>query len=673
MMEAQVKYTLDDFPPFPDEKDDTGRFKRAIAQMPPGSVLTVSAGRYFVKEITVTKSISLWFAEGTILEATDEATAFLFKFAGDVSANGYRLLREVQRGEQVLILPVATCDIEVGDLIWLRDDCARKADGQQEVNCEMHEVAELIYVEQELLDKRDQWRRWSQCVTPGLRADSSYDQEKKAYRWVVCSASVTGEARLCSHSVPIEAGRVYQLEVAVQLEQPHHLEAGTCNVVWEGERGEEISRSDVVSFSYRGWQIYYGTNLIAPAKAVNARISIGLNTSPIVQESTLWLKKASFKKMATKLVLKDRVRLPKRIAQVNVAKVSPLSDCRVTNFCYRLKAGASKGFGILAQQVRRFHVDGLYAEQGVESAIQVRRSMDVIIENFTVMPPQRVGSGQGYGVQFYGGNLGVIVRNGYAWRTRHAVDLDSTFDAVVENVTAVEGKGVSFLLTHNGWGGDLLFRHCRSIRSGSSGFVAEAQGVADPYLLMHPNMQIVDCYWQRESTEAGMGYYGFGVWWKAPVTGRVERFVAQIGTGRQDAKGHDNAAVRLLPVGNQLYLHRVAGRGLSRGIMIADSHCPIEAKTHDYIVVNQICLQDCQSAFYVNGGWGKRLFMSDLWLDRIKRYVIEGNQSGGYAALLIERVTIARSPALRFFQRPAPSLGSILRGWMRKRWKKGRQ
>ncbi|MFC7443102.1 right-handed parallel beta-helix repeat-containing protein [Laceyella putida] len=675
-MNGQINYTLSDFPPYPDETDDTGRFKRAIEAMLPGGVLHVPAGQYLVKEIAVTKPISLWFAEGAILEATDETTAFLFQFAGDVSASGYPLLREVVRGERTLILPQAPCDIQAGDLIWLRDDCARVSDGQQDLNCEMHEVVDVIYEEQELLaeakfkGEADRWIKWGERVSPGLSVEHSYDQVEQAQKLHLRSASLTGEAMVCSNPVPVEAGRTYQLEVSAKVEWPSHEGRGCCYVAWEGKKGEPIARSDVISFSYQGWQIYYGCNLIAPSGASKARIFIGLQAAQTAVEGTVWVKNAAFKQTSTKLVLKDFVRLPKRVARVNVRKITPLQFCQVINFRYRLKQGAHKGFGILAQQVRYFYVNGLYAEQGVESAIQVRRSMDVIIENFTIMPPQRVGSGQGYGVQFYGGNLGVIVRNGCTWRTRHAVDLDSTFDALVEGVTDVEGKGVSFLLTHNGWGGDMVFRHCRAIRSGSSGFVAETQGVTNPYTLMHPNIHIVDCYWQRASSEGDVVCYGFGIWLKAPVSGRVERFTAQVGTGQGYVKGHDNGAIRLLPVRNQLRVHHLVARGVRRGIIIAHPHEVSETGAHHYIFVSQVCLEHCRSAVYVNGGWGKRLFMSDMLLDRIEKYVIEGNGTGGYQTFVMERVSITRSPSVRFFQHvSSPRTGSAFRGWIRKIWR----
>ncbi|PRZ15391.1 hypothetical protein CLV36_104114 [Laceyella sediminis] len=653
-MQGHVIYQLGDFPPFPGETDDTGRFKRAIRAMAPSGTLFVPAGLYAVKEITVTKSISLWFAEGAWVEASDRETAFLFRFAGEKSADGYPMLREAKRGDRALYLPPSAArDIKEGDVIWLSDDSARPSDGQQEINCEVHEVAEVEFRERELLGDA--------VENAGLRVWESWEDSPSGPR---------GTALICSEPIPVEAGRFYRLEVSAKHGISDNGVSRSCYVEWVGKQGKMIARSDVISFSYKGWHVHQGCNWVAPRGATCARIFLRLPSEQAVQSRSLSVEQVSFKEVFTKLTVCDFIRLPKRVARVNVVKITPLMHCRIVNFRYRLKQGASKGFGILAQQVRHFHVNGLYAEQGVESAIQVRRSMDVTVENFMILPPQRLGSGQGYGVQFFGGNLGVVVRNGYACRTRHAVDLDSTFDAVVEGVTDMEGRGVSFLLTHNGWGGDMVFRHCRSLCSGSSGFVAETQGAANPYDLTHPNIHIIDCAWQRDVRPGNGLCYGFGVWLKAPVSGRIERFTAEAGMGLHDVEGMDNAAVRLLPVGNRLHVCDVAARGLRRGLVIAHPHETDETEPDRYICVDRISVQHCQSAIYVNGGWGKRLYLRDLTLDQVKKYVIEGNQTGGYEAFVMERVSITNSPSAKLFQSgPMPRSGSVVRGWIRRVWR----
>ncbi|MBA4542700.1 right-handed parallel beta-helix repeat-containing protein [Thermoactinomyces daqus] len=367
----------------------------------------------------------------------------------------------------------------------------------------------------------------------------------------------------------------------------------------------------------------------------------------------------------TEIVLKDFVRLPKTISKTgrNLVKIEPLDHVTVENFRYRLKEGAVCGFGIWAKHMRHFRVSGLDGERSVESGIQVRRSLYVTVERFHLRNPQQIGSGQGYGIQFYGGNNHVIIRDGITWKMRHSVDLEGTFDALVENVTDYEGQGVSFLISHNGWCSDITFRQCQAIRSRSSGFVAESQGVPDPFSLFHHNIQILDCRWHRDRNPSDLAGYGFGVWFKCPVSGRISNFLARYGEGGSYTPGQDNGAIRLLPVGVDMTLEGIRGEGLRRGIILAHTGPSRQLSPSDSIHLQNVTLSHCFSALYIQHGTGKNLLIRDLTVHHIEKYLIEGNAVGGYRLFSIDGLTVTDSPNLTLFGAiPKPDVKKGLAG-----------
>jgi hypothetical protein len=246
---------------------------------------------------------------------------------------------------------------------------------------------------------------------------------------------------------------------------------------------------------------------------------------------------------------------------------------------------------------------------------------------------------------------------------RHSVDLEGTFDALIENVADYEGQQVSFLISHNGWCSDITFRQCRAYHSRSSGFVAESQGVKDPFCLAHHNIQILDCQWHRDRNPDDPAGYGFGVWLKCPASGRIANFLARYGDGRSYTPGQDNGAIRLLPAGVNITIDGIRGEGLRRGIILAHSRPCKQTGPSSHIRLQNVTLRHCYSAVFIQHGTGKKLLIRDLTADHIEKYLIEGNAAGGYRFFAMEGLSVTDSPNITLFGAlPTSDSGECLKG-----------
>lgn len=661
-------YHLEDFPRLPDETDDIGRFRRAIHAMPSGSRLMVPPGRYFLEEICIRKPISICFDKKAVVEPVHVNAPYILKWEGGTGYHDYCLAHDLKRGDRSFWILQTPWDIKAGDMIALTDDSTRWSDGQKNVNVEIHEIKSIHPSEQELLQdglNEKSWAGpvWNHQSTLGRNASFAWDPGESALKMELKPVTEPGYVSFEQKVFGIQEGERYNLQLICRVKTSRSV-TGSCYVAWYDRRDQFLSRSKVKEFDPLHWQRIVNGNLKAPSGAAAARVIVSVHALKPGDCGTLWVKGVSFKSAVTRMVLKDRVRLPKRASgQKNVYKINPLRSVCVENFCYRLKEGSSKGFGILAFNMHGFFVRGLKGERGAESAIQVQRSMDVTVEDFDLRDPQVVGSGQGYGIQFYGGNRKIVVRNGYTRRMRHSVDLEGTFDAWVENVVDEKGKGASFMISHNGWCSDITFIHCRSVDSGSSGFVAEAQGVKDPFSLKHHNIRILHCEWQRTRRLADPVCYGFGIWLKVPATGKIMHFKAMCGNGENPTALQDNGAIRLLPVGNDLLVKHVTGEGLRRGVLIAFPSAVPEQEYPGKMVFRDICLRNCRTGFLINDGEGKRVFLYDLKLDQIDSWLFEGNGRGSYEQFVLDGLKVVRSGKAGLMQsRPQPVQGSVLQG-----------
>jgi hypothetical protein len=662
---------LNRFPRLPEETDDTGRFLRALDSLPDGGTLVVPDGLYFAENITVRKPVNILFQGKAVIESVHADPLHILRFEGRVSDVSYRLDAPAYRHDRRLVLSTAPADISPGDMIGLTDDTVRESDGMKDVNTEVHEVSGLWNPNPELL------------AGPELRSDS--DGDGVADHWIAgdhpCAKYAVDHAEqaqritllpngsgsaFVEQDVPVTPGRHYLVGADFRGEGPLR---GELAVVWLDRSRREIGRAAAAEWAGDGWKRLERRNVPAPDRAAFARVRLGCRSCQSGTGGFAWFRSASFRDASTVLLLDDFVRLPKTPATSgrNVYKIFPLEHVVVRNFRYRLKEGSRRrGFGLVAEGVRHFRVDGFFGTRGVESGIQFRKAMHVSVERFRVEDPQDIGSGHGYGIQCYGGVSGVSIRDGTGVRMRHTVDLEGAFDALVENVTTHEDWFPSFLLCHNGWTSDVTVRNCKALNCRSSGFVMESQGVKDPYKLTHFNIRILDCEWQRLADPADPVCYGFGVWFKSPVKGAVIRnFRAWCGNGRDCPEGRDNGAVRFLPVQSDVLVDGLTAAGLRRGIMMWSARPAAETDPPGRIVIRNVRIDRCRSAFLSAGGEGKNLIIQGLSADRLEEYVFEGS-GGTWRDLAIQDVIVTRSGSVRFFQSlPQAGQGRTLTGILR--------
>ena len=661
-------YHLSDFPRLPGETDDIGRFRRAIHAMRSGSCLIVPQGHYFLEEICIRKPVSIYFDQKAVVEAVRVNAPYILKWEGGTGYHDYLLAHDLKRGDRSFRILQTPWDLKAGDMIALTDDSTRCSDGQKNVNVEVHEIESIHSSGHELLpDGLDENsllpQGWTGHGTLGKNVSFSWDAVESALKMELSPVTEPGYAWMEQRVSGIKEGERYNLEIMTRMKTGGSV-TGSVYVAWYDKKERFLSYSKIKEFDPLCWRRVVNGNLMAPAGAKSARVIVSIHAFKEGDCGLLWVKKVSFKSAVTKIVLKDWVRLPKRVSRhKNAYKINPLKEVRVENFSYRLKEGSTKGFGILAFNMDRFCIRGLKGERGAESAVQVQRSMNVIVEDFCLKDPQVTGSGQGYGIQFYGGNRGIVIRNGYTSRMRHSIDFEGTFDAWVENVVDEKGKGASFMISHNGWCSDITFSHCRSIDSYSSGFVAEAQGVKDPYELKHYNIQILHCDWQRARRLTEPVCYGYGIWLKAPATGEIMHFKAVCGDGDMPSVFQDNGAIRLLPTCNDLSIKHVTAEGLRRGVLIAHPSARPEEEYQGKLVFYDIRLRKCRTGFLVNDGERKRVFLYELKMDQIDSWLFEGNGRGSYEKFVLDGLEVSRSHKAGLMQfRPQAAHGSVLQG-----------
>lgn len=247
------------------------------------------------------------------------------------------------------------------------------------------------------------------------------------------------------------------------------------------------------------------------------------------------------------ITLRDFVRLPKVVSEVNVYKVLPLENVSIKNFSYRLKEPSTSGRGLFFEYVRNVVIEGLRAYRGAGSAIQMRKAIYALVKKFQIRQPQVTGSGQGYGVQFYGGCNCIVVKEGYTVECRHAIDFEGTHDAVVEHVFDYNSKGAAFVMSHNGWTSDITFTNCHTRNTMGTGFVCDSQGFSNPLNCTFYNFQVIDCSAVTNNTSNA------GVYWYSPCKNSVVRgFKARYLKAAGEVGILGNAGIRCYPAKNGL-------------------------------------------------------------------------------------------------------------------------
>lgn len=489
-MSLANRVDLNDYPRGVDETDDRGRFRRAIADVQPGGVLTVPNGTYKADSLLVNKPISIEFEGDAWIESVD-VNKDILTIQGVRESTTYSLLSAVNRGERVITLQTPPTDYQAGDMIVLTDETVRVGDGQTDVNTEVHEIA-----------------------------------------------------------------------------------------------------------------------------AING----------------------------AQITLRDFVRLPKKVSKVNVYKVHPLENVRITNFAYRLKEPSFTGRGLFLEYVRNVIIKGLRASRGAGSAIQIRKAMYVLVEKFQIRQPQVTGSGQGYGVQFYGGCNCIVIKDGYTVECRHAIDLEGTHDAVVSHVFDYNSKGAAFIMSHNGWTSDITFTHCHTHNSMGTGFVCDSQGFAHPLQCTFYHFNVIDCS-AVISNRSNAGVYWYSPCKKSLVRGFQTRYIS----GEEGGDGLlGNAGIRCYPAKTDLLIDGCEISGFRRGIALQVAGSMVYDNDDSKITVRDTVIQNCDAAFLLNGGQSRRLRLYNISLKHIEAKIFEISGTQSQSEFVINGLSITHSPSAVF-------------------------
>lgn len=369
------------------------------------------------------------------------------------------------------------------------------------------------------------------------------------------------------------------------------------------------------------------------------------------------------------IVFRDTVYLPKNPAEVNLYRVYPLNNVRIENICVQLKEGSNCGRGLYANGVRNLTVQGFHGKRMAGSLVQIRKAMHVIVEKFSNDSPQKVGSGQGYGVQFYGGASYITIRDGLTQYCRHSIDLEGTYNACVENVVDMEGLGANFVLVHNGWGTDITFRNCRAVNSRSTGFVVESQGYSDapdknPYKNSHKyqlyNFSILDCEVHHKQ---GYGDFSSGIFFTVPVLGTIVRGCRILhGSGR--APVAKTYGIRMWPCNNHITVQDCSIEGYSRGLCLWVNDIPSRNDSSaNKITFQNLVIRNCDSMALMNSGDLRCVHFKDIKGDGLQSAVFEILSSGSFYELVLEGVSIVNSPSASMFTAmPQGHGGQCIRG-----------
>lgn len=124
---------------------DFNVINRAINLVPEGAILKFPTNEYSFDSIVINKSVVIDLQNSEIETTTNNKT--IFEVKGTQSEINYQLASNVKRGSKKVYLTTSPSDINVGDLILLRDDAPRATDGNPDMNMETHLVSAVNLVE----------------------------------------------------------------------------------------------------------------------------------------------------------------------------------------------------------------------------------------------------------------------------------------------------------------------------------------------------------------------------------------------------------------------------------------------------------------------------------------------------------------------------------------------
>lgn len=339
------------------------------------------------------------------------------------------------------------------------------------------------------------------------------------------------------------------------------------------------------------------------------------------------------------VVLRDFVRLPKAVSSQkgNLYRVFPLEDVRVSGFHFQMKEGSKRGIGLRMQYVRNAKIYGIAGYRWAGAGIQIRKAIHTYLQDFRFLSPQATGSGQGYGVQFFGGCLGVTVQNGYTVGCRHAIDLDGSYDVSVSHVTDYCSTGAAFVMSHNGFTSDITFDTCQTYNTFGSGFVANSQGFADPLKCTFYHFIVKDCTVVLNHSSKECIFFTSPCKDSAIVRCQL----------RFQGRGLNNAGVRTVPARTQIKVIDCRLEGLKRAIAIQAAK-PIAAESDPgYITVRDTTIEKCDTAFFCSRGKEQQLRIDNVDCKEISGGVFYFRDFS-FHELVIDGLSLLHSPQARF-------------------------
>lgn len=343
------------------------------------------------------------------------------------------------------------------------------------------------------------------------------------------------------------------------------------------------------------------------------------------------------------VILRDFVRLPKAVAKQkgNLYRVFPVDDVKIHNLTFQMKEGSTKGIGIFMQYVRNAVVDGFKGYRSAGSGIQVRKAIHTRVRNFCILQPQVTGSGQGYGVQFFGGCLDVVVQDGYTVGCRHAVDLDGSFDVYVSRVTDYHSVGAAFMMAHNGFTSDVVFEHCRTYHTLGSGFVACSQGFADPLLWTFYSFTLKHCtVILAHSAHAG-------VVMEAPCK-EVTVLHCQFRYSSSQGIGLNNAGIRICPKETHIRIFACRIEGVRKAIDLQGKAASKVVEGQCRILLRDIDIEQCDTVIACANGTNQQFTMLNIHCERIGSTLFHFHPKGSFAKLVVEDLSVCASPHCTF-------------------------
>lgn len=344
------------------------------------------------------------------------------------------------------------------------------------------------------------------------------------------------------------------------------------------------------------------------------------------------------------VILRDFVRLPKTVSSKkgNLYRVFPLEDVEVNQFTFQMKEGSTRGIGLFMQYVRHASVNGIKGYRGAGSGIQIRKALHTHVQNFRFLSPQVTGSGQGYGVQFFGGCLGVMIKDGYTVGCRHAVDLDGCFDAYISHVTDYHSFGAAFVMSHNGFTSDIVFDQCQTYYTLGSGFVAHSQGFADPLTCTFYHFTIKNCIVVMNHS-AHAGVYFTSPCKDSTVIHCQLRFQTKRGIGL------NNAGIKIYPAKAQMKIVDCQIQGVSKGIALQAAGLTQVENDQSRIIIRDTTIEKCDTAIFCSRGINQQMRLYNIDCRQIGGRVFHFHGKGTFREFVVQGLSLSHSPQCRFY------------------------